>query len=203
MIGPPGDHAGDVRARVGLFALIALTVLSGCATVVRGTKHNVRIESNPVGAHVRLSTGAEGVTPAVFELARKDPVVVEVRMDGYDTVTVTLLPTLSKRGIIAGSGNALIGGAIGGAIDGGSGATLDLQPNPLMLSLRPVLTAPATANWHGLKIGLARREVRELLGEPKVISDESGDQTWTYPGEGTVSFRHFFVTAWHDPQAPQ
>ena len=184
-----------------LIAVIGLTVLAGCATVVRGTKQTVRIESNPSGAHIRLSTGAEGVTPASFELGRKEPVVVELQKEGFETQTVTLVPMHSKRGIIAGSGNALIGGAIGGAIDGGTGAMLDLEPNPLVVILRPVFAPPAVANWHGLKMGLGRRDVRELLGEPTAISDDSGDQVWTYPGDGKITFHQFFVTTWNDPKA--
>jgi hypothetical protein len=182
-------------------AAALLMLLTSCATVVRGTKHNVRIESNPAGATIHLSTGVKGVTPATFELPRKDPVVVDFQKDGYEPMSVTLVPMRSKSGSIAGAGNALIGGAIGGAIDGGTGATLDLRPNPLIVTLRPIRDPSAAANWGGIGIGLARRDVRDLLGEPATISDNTGDQVWTYSDGGTVRFQKFFVTAWTAPKA--
>lgn len=178
----------------------ALLLASGCATVVRGTKQNVRIESNPAGATIQLSTGARGVTPATFDLPRKDLVVVDFTKEGYEPLSVTMVPMQSKAGTIAGAGNALIGGAIGGAIDGGTGATLDLQPNPLIVTLRPIRDPTMPANWRGLQTGLARRDVRDLLGEPSDISDNTGDQVWTYPDGGSVHFKKFFVVDWSAPK---
>jgi hypothetical protein len=184
------------------FGSIALSLLlTSCATVVRGTKQTVRIESNPAGAKVHLSTGVEGVTPVTFELPRKDLVAVDFELDGYESLSVTLVPMRSKSGSIAGAGNALIGGAIGGAIDGGTGATLDLQPNPLIVTLRPIRDPSLAANWEGMATGLARRDVRALLGNPAAISDDSGDQIWTYADGGTVQFHKFFVTVWNAPKA--
>src|SRR5688500_5657312 len=103
---------------------------SGCATVVRGTTDNVRIETNPPGANVHLSTGDTGVTPVSFNLPRKHPITVELEKAGFEKVTMTLNPTRSKQGSIATAGNAFIGGAVGSAIDSSTGAALDLQPNP-------------------------------------------------------------------------
>ena len=67
-----------------------------------------------------------------------------------------------------------IGGAIGGAIDGGTGATLDLQPNPLIVTLRPLRDPTMPAKWEELQIGLARRDVRDLLGEPAGRAHDPG-----------------------------
>jgi hypothetical protein len=182
-------------------SVVLLLLLSSCATVVRGTKQTVRIESNPPGAKIHLSTGGEGVTPATFELPRKDLVVVDFEKEGHESMSVTLVPMRSKSGSIAGAGNALIGGAIGGAIDGGTGATLDLQPNPLIVTLRPIRDRSLAANWAGMATGLARRDVRDLLGEPATIFGDTGDQLWTYPDGGTVQFQKFFVTVWNAPKA--
>ena len=185
----------------GMVAAFALLLLSGCATVVRGTKQNVRIDSNPAGATIHLSTGHQGVTPATFELPRKDIVTVDFTKDGYEPMSVTMVPMQTKAGSIAGAGNALIGGAIGGAIDGGTGATLDLQPNPLIVTLRALRDPAKPADWEAMQIGLPRRDVRELLGEPVDISDTTGDQVWTYLDGGVVRFEKFFVTAWSVPKA--
>ena len=169
---------------------------SGCATLVRGTTDIVRIESNPSGAEVHLSNGDSGITPASFELPRKNPITVEFEKEGFEKVTMTLSPTRSKRGSLAVGGNALVGGAIGGAIDGSTGAALDLQPNPLVVTLDVVPPPPSMANWPALKPGITRRDVKKLLGEPAHISDDTGAQVWTYPNRGKIHFRNFFVETW-------
>jgi hypothetical protein len=184
-----------------ILAGVLVLILTSCATVVRGTKQSVRIESNPAGAAIHLSTGVDGWTPATVVLPRKDPVVVEFKKEGYESRSVTLVPMRSRNGAIANGGNALVGGIIGGAIDGSTGATLDLEPNPLIVTLRPIHTPPSVANWRGLQTGSARRDVRDLLGEPASISDSTGDQVWTYPDGGTVHFKQFFVDVWSAPKA--
>ena len=122
-------------------SLLPVFLLCGCATVLRGTKDSVRIESDPPGATVILSNGMTGVTPVTLDLPRKTHYQVEFRKEGYKTQYYTIGPMLSKAGHRATAGNALIGGAIGGFIDGSTGAAYDLFPNPLVVKLPPV--APA------------------------------------------------------------
>jgi hypothetical protein len=43
----------------------------------------------------------------------------------------------SNEGGAAMAGNCLLGGCIGAGIDAGSGATLDLKPNPINVDLEP------------------------------------------------------------------
>ena len=115
--------------------LTAAAFLSGCATVTRGTKEELTVQSTPSGAHVRLSTGQTGVTPATFTIPRKGDLSVTVSMDGYETQEVFLSSKLSGAGTAGFLGNALIGGVIGGGIDVISGATLSHTPNPVIVSL--------------------------------------------------------------------
>lgn len=178
-------------------ALGLSAVLTGCATVVRGSKDSVRIESNPSGAQVHLSNGMTGVTPVTFELPRKDSVKVEFQKEGYEPIVRTLTPLRSKNGKLITSGNAIIGGAIGGAIDGSTGAMMDLSPNPLVVRLQPLRPANAAQDWNGIKVGMTRKEARFALGDPDSISDETGDQAWTYKGRGTVTFHNYFVVSWN------
>jgi hypothetical protein len=48
-------------------------------------------------------------------------------------------------------------------------------------------------------VGLARKDVRDLLGEPATVSDETGSQVWTYRDSGVVKFQQFFVLSWEAP----
>lgn len=185
----------------GVLTIVAALSVSGCATLVRGSKDTVRIESDPSGASVHLSTGHSGVTPTTLELPRKNVITVDFEKDGFDKKTVYLYPTKSKKGSLATGGNALVGGAIGGAIDGSTGAALDLLPNPLVVTLERT-PAPATLNnWSALKTGLTRRDVKRLIGEPIQISDDTGAQIWSYANGAKIHFKNFFVEQWTAPTA--
>jgi hypothetical protein len=46
--------------------LLPLLFLTSCATITRGVHEKLRIESDPSGANVVLSTGEKGITPATF-----------------------------------------------------------------------------------------------------------------------------------------
>jgi hypothetical protein len=119
-------------------ALLLLIFMSGCATVTRGTKDTLVIESEPPGAEVSLSNGMHGKTPTSFKLPRKDTVVVKITKDGYEPVEVNVHSQISGAGGAGMAGNVLVGGLIGAAIDAGSGAMNDLRPNPVRVTLVPL-----------------------------------------------------------------
>lgn len=114
---------------------LAVLILSGCATVTRGTKDTLVIESDPAGADVRLSTGQTGTTPTSFKLKRKEPVVVTISREGYETVNVNVNAQVVGAGAAGMAGNVLVGGIIGVGVDAWSGATKSLKPNPVTVKL--------------------------------------------------------------------
>jgi hypothetical protein len=129
-------------------AMVTL-VLPACATVTRGTKESFNIVSEPPAADVALSTGEKCQTPCKLRLKRKDGFTVTVRKAGYETIETKVDSEVSVGGGVAVAGNVLIGGIIGGVIDGSNGAMKDLKPNPLRVTLKPVVTAqvPATLQY--------------------------------------------------------
>lgn len=125
-----------------LVVLAALPALFGCATVVRGTKDTAKFESEPAGATVvveSISADKLGpytcVTPCELELKRKREWKVEFALDGYKPVTGTLQPKVTGGGVASGAGNVIAGGIIGIGVDAGTGANLDLRPNPMKAKL--------------------------------------------------------------------
>ncbi len=116
---------------VGLILLLA----SGCATVTRGTKDTLVVESDPAGADIRLSTGQVGKTPTSFKLSRGDSLVVTISKEGYETVTVNVTPQVVGAGAAGMAGNVLVGGLIGAGVDALSGAMKDLKPNPVSVRM--------------------------------------------------------------------
>jgi len=116
-------------------AAVAALLLPGCATVTRGTSQKFAIESTPPQAEVALSTGQSCVTPCRLKLKRKHGFTATFTKAGYETYRVEVKSKFSGGGAAATAGNVLIGGLIGAAVDGSSGALNNLTPNPLKVKL--------------------------------------------------------------------
>ena len=153
-----------------LAALLLLGLTSGCATITRGTTDTLVINSDPVGADVKLSNGMSGKTPATFTLPRKDNVVVKVEKAGYEPVEVSVTPQVSGAGGAGMAGNVLLGGLIGAAVDAGSGAMHDLLPNPVDVRLVPLSYEALDASGSPADVRL--RKLRELRDNGMISAAE-------------------------------
>jgi hypothetical protein len=128
-------------------ALLCVASVS-CATIIRGTKQDFTVQSEPAGASAALSTGQTcDATPCTFELPRKVDFDVTVAKAGYKTATAHVTSGWSRGGtqtfIV---GNLILGGLPGMGVDASTGAVRDLHPNPLMVTLEPeAAAAPAEA----------------------------------------------------------
>ena len=125
--------------------LASLVTLASCATITRGTTEAFVVYTVPAGAYVRLSTGQEcNSTPCTFaRIPRESEFTVEIRKEGYRTVTANVSHQTSGQGGAGMAGNVLVGGIIGLAVDANSGATQDLVPNPLTVHLEALPAAAA------------------------------------------------------------
>lgn len=117
--------------------LAAGVLVSGCATITRGTSQKFNIESTPAQAEVTLSNGQQCITPCKLKLKRKPGFTATVKKPGYKTQTVTVDSKLGGGGIVAGAGNVILGGVVGGIVDGTNGSMNNLSPNPLQVTLVP------------------------------------------------------------------
>ena len=107
---------------------LALTVLfTSCATVMSGSKQNVKFESNPSAATIFIDEVEVGKTPFEMELARKNEHQVTIKLEGYQTYQIKL--TRKVNGWFA--GNILIGGLIGLIVDPITGAMYNLTPKEI------------------------------------------------------------------------
>jgi hypothetical protein len=123
----------------------ACVLLSACATITRGTHQTYKIESSPSAAKVALSTGEDCVTPCTLKLSRKPGFEATFTKDGYQPQTIKVRSILQGGGAAAGAGNLLLGGVIGGLVDGSNGSLNSLTPNPLKVTLVPVSSAQQPA----------------------------------------------------------
>lgn len=132
--------------RLGACA-VAFVLVSGCATIIRGTKQDFTVQTDPPGASAQLSTGENcPATPCTFERTRNEPFTVTISKPGFVTETHEIRNPWSRQGTTTGIvGNAILGGGIGIGVDAMTGANRDLTPNPLMVTLRPDPAAAVTA----------------------------------------------------------
>jgi hypothetical protein len=132
------------------FALAALPLAmsaAACATITRGSHEAFVVETTPSGAHVSTSNGLTcDATPCTFaRVERKAEFTVTITKDGYRTWTGTVTHQTAGGGAAGMAGNVLVGGLIGVGIDASSGATQDLVPNPLRVTLEPATADAPTA----------------------------------------------------------
>lgn len=122
------------------FALaLCVPLLTGCATVIRGTTDQVTFNSNPVGAQVATSDGhACGATPCTISVGRKDEFIATFTKPGYSRMDIPVKTGIATGGGAAFAGNILLGGLIGMGVDASTGATLEHIPNPVFAQLQPI-----------------------------------------------------------------
>lgn len=148
--------------------IIALSLLSGCATVVKGRTQTVPISSDPSGAEIILNHVPMGITPAQLELRRKNDHLITLQKEGYAPASVPVLKSVGG----AVWGNILAGGLIGWGVDATTGAQYNLSPETVFVRLRPMSGGEIPQEESRTATGIARlRELDQAL-EDGLISDE-------------------------------
>ncbi len=122
-----------------LLILSCSALLSGCATIIRGTSEMFTVDSIPQGADVQISTGQSGVTPFSVKVPRSQTLQVSLSKSGYKTQQLTVPAEVSSGGAVATAANLFafrdLGGLIGAAVDASDGSAMEHKPNPLVVQL--------------------------------------------------------------------
>lgn len=123
--------------RLILAALSSATLaLSGCATITSGTNDVLVVDSTPQGAEVTLSNGMSCTsTPCSFTLPRRSDLEVTVTKQGCTTRRANVTHRTAGAGAAGVAGNVLVGGIVGLGVDAATGASQELVPNPLNITL--------------------------------------------------------------------
>lgn len=127
-------------------APLAALSLSACATITRGTTEAFVVETTPSGAKVTTGLGHVcEATPCTFaKVPRESEFIVTIEKEGYRTTTHNITHETAGGGGAAMAGNVLLGGIIGAAVDGNNGATQNLVPNPLVVTMEALPGTPQT-----------------------------------------------------------
>lgn len=113
------------------FSLLSILLFCSCATIVNGKKEMFEVRTNPAGATAEIY-GQKCKTPCSFELRRGTNYLVRINKEGYKSKEIPL-DGKSTDGWVW--GNLMIGGIIGLAVDYGSKAAYDFEPEELDLNL--------------------------------------------------------------------
>jgi PEGA domain len=140
---PAKRHRGWFRPALSAAGVTLAVAAGGCATVVHGTWEQLRVESDPPGATVRLSNGVTGITPVTFGVPRKNDLTVTIAKDGYATAVVVAKTRMSRAGAAGLTGDLLLVpleglGLVSAAIDANTGTLCAHEPNPVKVTLQPI-----------------------------------------------------------------
>jgi hypothetical protein len=103
------------------------------------------VATTPSGAEVLIQGGETPincVSPCAVQVKRQDNLTVTVSKPGYQPQVIPLSKEIAGTGAAGFAGNLLLGGVIGMAVDGVSGAALDHKPNPVIVTLEPEASPP-------------------------------------------------------------
>jgi hypothetical protein len=133
--------------RATLLACAAFS-LGACATVTRGSHQAWTVETTPGGAAAKTNIGfACDATPCTWKMERKKEFDITITKPGFKPYTTHITNQIGGKGGAALAGNVLVGGLIGIGVDAATGASKDLTPNPLKVTLEPeTTTADAAAS---------------------------------------------------------
>ena len=151
-----------------LLALITLTIVSGCATVVKGTTQTIPVNSDPTGAEVVVNNNVLGITPTEIKLKRKKDHQIMIRKEGYNSVTMPILKSVGG----AVWGNILAGGLIGWGVDATSGAQYNLSPETIYVTLRPMTTTAQRPRTDTTAEGIAELSALDDALEAGTLTEE-------------------------------
>ena len=116
-----------------LLAMALIFCLSGCATIILGSRQSVGISSTPSNARIFINDENVGETPKSIEIKKNDAksFKVKLELDGYLPYETVL--TRKNSGWIA--GNIVLGGFIGLAVDFATGGAYVLTPEQIQAEL--------------------------------------------------------------------
>jgi hypothetical protein len=116
--------------------LIALFLMTGCATIFTGTKDRIAFSSTPSGATIYKDGVEICTTPCNYRIKRSiNDTEVEFKLDGYETRLITLDKEFNLVSIIN------LGNLLGWGIDALSGAVMKYDRKSYDLKLSPEKSA--------------------------------------------------------------
>lgn len=136
---------------ISIASVVGVLFLSGCASIMSGTKQEMTFQTSPEGATVTVNGRILGKAPFTVQLDKKKDQSVIFSLDGYKPVTMQLTTRMDSWFW----GNIILGGLFGSTTDGINGAVYEYSPSQYLVNLVPEKTSRLevhTAQSHREKI---------------------------------------------------
>lgn len=169
--------------RIAIISVLSLGVLSGCATITKGSTQKIPIASDPSDADITADGQALGQTPIDITLARKRDHLVTVAKKGYHPKSIAI--TKSTGGAVW--GNILVGGLIGWGIDASTGAQYNLNPESISVRLEPLGEGES-----GAESGAAKSDFVRKLNDLDVLKEDGSISEEEYASMRTGLFKEYY-----------
>jgi hypothetical protein len=141
--------------------LLSAILLSSCATIISGSRQNVKITSEPSSAKVYINEIEIGNTPVQKNLKRNQEYQLILKLDGYKTYKTKLERKVNAWFI----GNIAFGGLIGLIIDPITGAMHKLKPEEIDGNLKSGTTYKTEGGNLFIKISMDIDSNSEKVGQ--------------------------------------
>jgi hypothetical protein len=149
-------------ARLLSFGIMTALLTTGCATLTKGPRQNVQIESAPRGATVIVNGNVVGETPMNISLSRQRAHEIVIERAGYRPEEATLLTVPNE------ASEAFIRFGI----DRHIGAHNDLTPSHIQVELTPLILPERAGPNPVSELAGKVLEVDELLYQGQIDADE-------------------------------
>lgn len=154
--------------------LCAALFVYGCASIIKGTKQDISINSTPSNAKVVVKTkgGIEkfsGTTPCSVKLAKKQEYQVIVTLEGFKEQTIWLDQSFEAWTI----GNLLCGGVIGLIVDAANGAMWKLEPDAIQVTMMTASLEDGSEETYAVLQALDTKGEKRLLVVPLIKENKS------------------------------
>ena len=160
------------RAFTGALLAASAFVISGCATVIKGTDESISVMTEPQGATCTLvregkTVGVVNPTPGSVELDRdKDDISVNCVLADYEDTTEVVSSEFTGYTL----GNVILGGGVGAVIDAASGANSEYPDSVTVLMIPKVFANVQQRDeiYNKLKARVNERskeDIDEVLGQ--------------------------------------
>lgn len=118
------------RMFILLLVVVLALAIGGCASIISGTRKGVIVSTEPSNAEVNID-GVLGKSPVSMEIKRYGDHVAKATLEGYNECHYKFEKGFNGWFL----GNILLGGLIGMAIDGISGAVVTIDPDEIKMVL--------------------------------------------------------------------
>ena len=77
-----------------ILCIVSLVCLSGCATIIKGTRQKITVASDPTGSDVTVYAQLYGQTPIDVSMKRKRDNLVTISKEGYHPKSIPIVKSI-------------------------------------------------------------------------------------------------------------